>query len=69
MLCIVLHLLLGLDTAVCQKTKGESFQGYHQTGEARDEITQRRTEDETLLVTPLSLYFSEEVAERIKNRS
>lgn len=69
MLCAVLHLLPGLDTAVCQKTKGESFQGYHQTGEARDEITQRRKEDETLLITPPSLYFSKEVAECIPNCS
>ena len=27
------------DTAVCQKTKGGCFQGYHQTGAAAEEIT------------------------------
>ncbi len=61
--------LLGFDTTVCQKTTGESFQGYHQTGAAWDEITQRRTEDEMLLVTPLSLNLSEEVAGCIPNCS
>lgn len=50
--------LPALDTAVSRKTKGESLQGYRQTGAAWDEITQRRAEDETLLVTPLSLLDS-----------
>ena len=40
--------LPGLDTAACQKTKREAFQGYDQTGAGGEEITQRRAEDETL---------------------
>lgn len=59
--------LPGLDTAVCQKTKGKSFQGYNQTGAAGEEITQRQSEK--LLIIHLSLYLSEEVAERIPNCS
>lgn len=61
--------LPGFDTAVCQKTKAESFQGYHQTGAGGEEITRRRAADETLIVTPLSLNLSEEAAERIPNCS
>lgn len=53
------------DTALCQKTKGGCFQGYHQTGAAGEDITHRRAESETLLVTPLSLYVCQEVADRI----
>lgn len=64
------HLQLpGLDTAVCQKTKRGSFQGYHLTGAAWEEITRRRAKDETLLVTPLSLYPRQEAAGRIPNYS
>lgn len=45
--------LPGLNTAACQKAKEASFQGYHQTGAAREEITRSRAEDAMLLVTPL----------------
>lgn len=64
------HLHLpGLNTAVFRKTKGGSLQGYHQTGAAWEEITSRRAKDETLVVTPLSLYPRQEVAGRIPNCS
>lgn len=45
-----------------KRQKEDFFQGYHQTGAVWEEITQRRAGNETLLVTPLSLYLCQEVA-------
>lgn len=61
--------LPGLNTAACQKAKETSFQGYHQTGAAGEEITRSRAGDETLLVTPSTLYLCQEEAGRIPNCS
>lgn len=61
--------LPGLNTAACQKAKEASFQGYRQTGAAGEEITRSRAGDETLLVTPSTLYLCQEEAGRIPNCS